>query len=79
VATSGLIIAAGIPCLIGVVTIPEFRRRGIGACMTRAALDHARALGHRMAFLGTSDMGRGIYERMGFRFVCTSLGYVAGT
>ncbi len=41
----------------------------IGTAMTKAAIDHARDLGYRVAVLGTSPAGRGIYERMGFRQV----------
>ena len=37
--------------------------------MTKAAIDHARGLGYHIAVLGTSPLGRGIYERMGFRQV----------
>jgi hypothetical protein len=45
------------------VTVPEARRRGVGTALTwRAALaDPARP-----AALLASDLGRGVYERMGF-------------
>jgi GNAT superfamily N-acetyltransferase len=75
VSSSGLIVAAGVACVIGVATIPEARRRGIGEAMTRAALGEARRRGHRLAILGATEMSRGIYERMGFRFVCDTFGY----
>ena len=69
VASSGLMIRAGLAAIYNVATIPEARRRGIGMAMTNAALDHARGLGYHVAVLGTSPAGRGIYERMGFREV----------
>jgi hypothetical protein len=35
--------------------------------MTVTAMRHAAALGYGVAVLGSSDMGRGVYERLGFR------------
>jgi GNAT superfamily N-acetyltransferase len=46
---------------------PEYRRRGIALRLTRAAIDKARALQVDRLTLGTSPMGRGLYERLGFR------------
>jgi predicted N-acetyltransferase YhbS len=53
-----------------VSTAPEVRRRGIGAAITCAALEGARALGHRTAVLGASTPGHGLYGRLGFADVC---------
>jgi GNAT superfamily N-acetyltransferase len=61
------------PCDVGgiyfVCTHPDYRRRGIGAAVTMAAMRGARDLGCRLAVLGTSDQGRPVYERLGFRLV----------
>jgi ribosomal protein S18 acetylase RimI-like enzyme len=59
-----------------VVTRPEARRRGLGAAMTRRVLHEARAAGCRAAVLCASDLGRGIYERLGFREACRVSTYV---
>lgn len=50
-----------------VVTLPEYRRRGIGAVMTDLALREARAAGCRVAVLTASEFGIGVYRRLGFR------------
>jgi ribosomal protein S18 acetylase RimI-like enzyme len=50
-----------------VVTLPEFRRRGIGAVMTEFAVREARAAGCRVAVLTASPLGAGLYRQLGFR------------
>jgi GNAT superfamily N-acetyltransferase len=53
----------------GVSTVPAARRRGIGEAITaRAALD-GQAEGCIAAFLGATQMGYPLYERMGYRHV----------
>jgi len=46
---------------------PQYRRRGIGAQLTRAAIAEAQRLGVDELTLGTSPMGRPLYEKLGFR------------
>jgi ribosomal protein S18 acetylase RimI-like enzyme len=50
-----------------VATDPAYRRRGLGKLMTTVAMRHAVDLGYHVAVLGASDMGRGVYERLGYR------------
>ncbi len=57
------------------MTVPDARRRGIGAAIALAALREARSLGYQAAVLGTSEMARGIYTRLGFRQYCTIATY----
>jgi len=76
VASSGLVVAGGIAGVYNVATLPAFRRCGFGGAMTHAAMRHARGLGYRVAVLGTSELGRGVYERLGFRDVCRSSDYL---
>ncbi|WP_435206461.1 GNAT family N-acetyltransferase [Micromonospora sp. bgisy143] len=57
----------GLVTLYFVGTQPEQRRQGIGAAITRAALDLARERGAHTAALTSSPMAEAIYRRLGFR------------
>jgi ribosomal protein S18 acetylase RimI-like enzyme len=70
VATASTFFAAGVAGIYFVSTAPAFRRRGFGAAITLAASLDARNNGYRVAVLGASDMGRAVYERIGFREHC---------
>ncbi len=62
--------------IYNIATVPDARKRGFGAAMTdRIALD-GRALGCDVAVLQASEMGRPIYERLGYRTVIDYVGYV---
>jgi GNAT superfamily N-acetyltransferase len=50
-----------------VATLPEARGRGYGAAVTARAASVAPTL---PAVLQASDLGRPVYERLGFRVVC---------
>jgi len=69
VAASRVLLSHGVAMVHGVCTVPEARRRGIGAAVTEAALVAASALGYRVGVLQASSMGQGPYRRLGFRFV----------
>lgn len=66
VATAGCRVVDGSALVAAVVTVPEYRRRGIATAMTRHVLDTARADGATEAFLDATDAGVGIYTRLGF-------------
>lgn len=59
-----------------IATVEAARRRGYGAAMTMRIVDDGAAEGCDVAILQASDMGRPIYERLGFRTVVTYTGYV---
>ncbi|HET6296410.1 MAG TPA: GNAT family N-acetyltransferase, partial [Kribbella sp.] len=71
VATATVYLAAGVAGVYFVMTVPEARRRGIGAAITLAALQEARDSGSTHAVLGSSPAGRTVYESLGFRTYCT--------
>jgi GNAT superfamily N-acetyltransferase len=52
-------------------TVPAFRRRGLGAAVTRAAVLAGFDRGAHIAALESSPMGVGLYRGMGFRQITT--------
>lgn len=68
-ATASLLLGDATAGIYFVCTHPEHRRRGFGAAITHHVLVDAVARGATLAVLGSSPMGQGIYERLGFRTV----------
>jgi GNAT superfamily N-acetyltransferase len=60
-------VAGELSGLFNVATLPEARGRGLGRVTTLAVLHDARERGARVATLHASQLGYGIYLRMGFR------------
>ena len=75
--TSGLGLVTGRTVgVYNIATVEAVRRRGLGAAMTeRIAVDRAAA-GCDTAILQASDMGRPIYERLGYRTVVEYVGFI---
>lgn len=62
-----------------IATIPSARRRGYGAAMTARVVADGALAGCDAAALQASEMGRPIYERLGFRTVITYDAYTTPT
>jgi ribosomal protein S18 acetylase RimI-like enzyme len=78
VATSLGSLIDGIVTIYNVATVLSARRRGFGAAVTGAAVADAQARGARWAILESSEMGRSVYERLGFGHV-TDVAIYAGS
>jgi GNAT superfamily N-acetyltransferase len=51
----------------GVAVVPERRRAGLGGALTEAVLAHLEGSGVATVLLHATDLGRPVYERLGFR------------
>ena len=69
VATASLFLNGATGGIYFVCTRPEFRRRGYGAAITHRSMLEAARCGAEYAVLGSSPMGRNVYEQLGFRTV----------
>ena len=52
------------------------RRQRMGTTLTLAPLREARAMGYRIGLLDSSNMGLGVYRRLGFQKYCKMSHYV---
>lgn len=69
VAASALLVTGTVAGVYWVGTVGGYRGRGFGEAMTWHVIREGVAAGCRVATLQASDMGRPIYERMGFHFI----------
>ena len=76
VATSLLQLGGGVAGIYAVSTIPEARRKGLGAQVTLYPLLQARALGYKAGILQASEMGFGVYRSLGFQEYCRINSYL---
>ena len=61
-----LLLAGGIAGLFDISTPPAFRRQGFGSAISWHLLQEAQRLGYQQAYVWSSAMGKGVYQRVGF-------------
>ncbi|MFB0874507.1 MULTISPECIES: GNAT family N-acetyltransferase [unclassified Sphingobium] len=66
VAVSELFLSDNVAGIYLVATDAGHRRRGLGAAVTAAAIEHGRSKGARIATLQASPLGLPLYRRLGF-------------
>ncbi len=76
VATSLLILSAGVAGIYLVTTLPEARGQGIGASLTVAALREARLRDYKISVLQATKMSVNIYRSLGYVEYCKIIPYL---
>lgn len=67
---------AGKSAYIGnLYTALEYRRQGIAARLLEKLMEEGKAAGCERILLNTTDMGRGLYEKFGFKTSPTAMAY----
>ena len=70
VSTSILVCSETVAGVNTMCTLPEARGKGIGTEMALVTLREARSLGYKVGVLLSSEMGHGVYKRIGFEECC---------
>jgi GNAT superfamily N-acetyltransferase len=78
VATAVLYTHRGVAGIYAVATVMRARRRGYGRAITERAVQDGFDLGCSRSFLQSSDMGRPVYEAMGYRWLFDRVVWTAG-
>jgi len=73
---SSLFLGAGVAGVYNVATLPKARKQGVGTALTLAALQDARKMGYSIGILQATEMGLGIYRRLGFKEYCKFSHYI---
>lgn len=59
----------GVAGIYNVGVLPAYRNKGIGKALVNAAVTDARRQGYAYALLNANDMGRPVYQQLGFEIV----------
>jgi len=72
VGVASMVLAGDVAEIVGVGTLPDQRRRGIGVATTSAVVERARRRGADVAFLSAADDVARLYDALGFRRIATA-------
>ena len=67
IATSAVFMGSEAAGLDNITTIPDWRKKGIGASMVSHSLKFSQSLGYNIGVLQASDMGYNLYRELGFK------------
>ncbi len=67
VATSAIFMGSEAAGLDNVTTVPDWRKKGVGAFMVAHAFNFSQSLGYNIGVLQASDMGYNLYRKLGFK------------
>jgi ribosomal protein S18 acetylase RimI-like enzyme len=67
VSISAIFLGSEAAGLENVTTLPEWRRKGIGAIMACHAINFAQSSGYNISVLWSTDMGFNLYKNLGFK------------
>jgi ribosomal protein S18 acetylase RimI-like enzyme len=70
IAIALIFFSAGVAGIYLVNVLPKYGRRGVGRAITSALLLDAKNRGYLTGVLQASDMGKGLYRKMGFQEIC---------
>ena len=70
-----LYLSSGVAGLHAVSTFSDYRNKGFGLTISRAALINAFEMGYRIGVLQASALGKRIYRRLGFKKYCDIISY----
>jgi ribosomal protein S18 acetylase RimI-like enzyme len=73
--TSALVATGDVAGIYWVATLERFRRRGLGEAITWEAVRGGMRMDCALASLQASELGRGVYARMGFELVMEYLNF----
>ena len=67
VATSAIFMGSEAAGLDNITTVPDWRKKGVGASMVAYALKFSQTFGYNIGVLQASDMGYHLYCKLGFK------------
>ena len=76
VATSLGYISDDVMGIYNIATVPEYRRKGIGRMMTLDLMLRGINEGVKASILQSSVMGKGVYEKLGFKVQFVQKNYI---